>query len=282
MSATKNRRPETQQLKPSFPGYHLTVSINQRHAGNEVVQQRGDLRNDGVARDEEGSQCGGHITVRVATHLDISADARGRARLPLRPRADEFTAPEVDVPGVCMSDGAEAEPGAPAGDDSEPIAVPAQEWTLGGKCRFSWSSQELVRIAYLADRRAAAVLSRYKEDFCMGMGAVQLGLISRAAVQYNAHSDYVPVPGCRRELEECQKRLFDHHRVADAPEEEDSGPRPSRPSGVPCPGAYFASLPPEARPSGFVLQRVASLARQSPPIVLGEDQLDMLTLRYHS
>ena len=69
MSATKNRRPAAQQLKPSFPGYHTDISINQRHARDEVVQQSGDLRNDGVARDDEGSQRGGQITVRVATHV---------------------------------------------------------------------------------------------------------------------------------------------------------------------------------------------------------------------
>ena len=65
MSAAKNRCPATQQLKPSFPGYDVDISINQRHTGDEVVQQNGDLRNCGVVCDKEGIQHSGQITVCV-------------------------------------------------------------------------------------------------------------------------------------------------------------------------------------------------------------------------
>ena len=48
-----------------------------------------------------------HLTVRVATNMDIAAEARGGARQPMRPDPRDFLGAEADVPGTRGSGGAE-------------------------------------------------------------------------------------------------------------------------------------------------------------------------------
>ena len=46
-----------------------------------------------------------HITVEVATHLDLAAESRTRPRGKARPDADEFVPDEYNVPGNRDSSG---------------------------------------------------------------------------------------------------------------------------------------------------------------------------------
>ena len=145
------------------------------------------------------------ITVRVATHLDVSADARGRARTPLRPRAEEFTSPELDVPKVPGDADVEAEAGAPAGDGGEPLAVPEQEWSRDARVRFPLASQELLAVAYYQEVGASSVLKQYRSRFLETLGSYQApgGLSGRAGFRPQSHFPVMSPQG-RRALEAKQ------------------------------------------------------------------------------
>ena len=189
------------------------------------------------------------ITVRVATHLDISADARGRSRLPLRPRSEEFSAPELDVPTLRSEAGVDAEAGPPAGADSDLLHVPAQEWSLECACRFSLGPQDVQAIAFYDEVRASSVLTKYKRDFLQRLGSMQSPVGRIGVCSYSLHGSFQAFVGSRQDLKGQQLALFDYRRQDKADGVDDPAS-----VGVPCYASPLgdAYLTETCSPRGFV------------------------------
>ena len=224
------------------------------------------------------------ITVQVATNLDVAAEARGRSRRPLRPRAEDFNVPELDVPQKAEVPYVEPEENS-FGALGEVVDIPVEEWSKEREARVPIPQEALQRVAFFDDANASSRLQEYKREFLQGLGHAQRPGCSgpdASSVFAGGRASNSALADALKE----QERLFDHKRKRGAGLEGDDDDAPVGASrgrllshSAQCGQAYWATRSRAARPSDFVQQRVQELAsRDRNPIVLGAEQQDFLAL----
>ena len=162
------------------------------------------------ARQPTAAEFMAHITVAVATNLDLGAEARTRPRGKTRPDASEFVPDEFDVPGRRENFG-NAEKADGGEDDDAPLVEPE----LGKPSRYLYEVEEriLQRVAFHDETGVAPSMKEYRDEFLAGFAKAQNPRWFLGSTKSGAPSgDYTP--GGEGYDAEHFKRACEHQAAA--------------------------------------------------------------------